>query len=93
MYFRDGRRRIDYILAYKEYPDKPIEWQDKRKDKRQHFRRNLEELGLELEDEDSDVSLRLILCFLVQLRYTSQGAFHSHGLTEKNEQDSSLIWL
>ena len=58
MYFRDGRRKIDYILAYQEYPDKPQEWQEKRKDKRELFQRNLEEKGLELEQEDFEVRFK-----------------------------------
>ncbi|XP_028396374.1 anoctamin-4-like [Dendronephthya gigantea] len=56
LYFRDGRRKIDYILAYQDYPDKPMEWQEKRKDKREHFEANLKEYGLELEQEDFDAS-------------------------------------
>ena len=55
LYFRDGRRKIDYILAYQEHPDKEDEWQEKRKDKREHFERNLKEQGLELEQEDFEV--------------------------------------
>ena len=55
LYFRDGRRQIDYILAYQEHPDKEEEWREKRKDKREHFERNLTEQGLELEQEDFDV--------------------------------------
>jgi hypothetical protein len=61
LYFRDCRRKIDYILAYQEHPDKPADWQEKRKDKREFFEKNLKEHGLELEQEDFEVSLKF--CF------------------------------
>lgn len=55
LYFRDCRRKIDYILAFEEHPDKDEEWREKRRKKREQFERNLTEEGLELEQEDPDV--------------------------------------
>ena len=55
LFFRDGVRRIDYVLAFTEKEnDKDAE---KKKEKRETFERNLEEEGLQLEYEDKKVSL------------------------------------
>ncbi|XP_071943623.1 anoctamin-4-like isoform X4 [Antedon mediterranea] len=49
-YFRDGIRKIDYVLAYRLKGDE--EYDAKRGRKRTQFQLNLEEEGLELETED-----------------------------------------
>ena len=60
MFFRDGKRRIDYVLAFTEKEDKPsgkdAEKESKKKEKRELFEENLRKEGLELEYEDKKVS-------------------------------------
>lgn len=59
MYFRDGKRRIDFVLAYTEKDDisgKDAEKEAKKKERREMFELNLKEEGLELEYEDKRVS-------------------------------------
>ena len=63
LYFRDGKRKIDYILAYQEQPEKPPDWREKRREKREHFEKNLKERGLELEQEDFEVRMTLMYAF------------------------------
>ena len=46
LFFRDGIRRIDFVLAYKD------NLEDHKLDKRVTFEKNLEEEGLEIEYED-----------------------------------------
>jgi hypothetical protein len=53
VFFKDGKRRIDYVMVYQIYHDEPQDWQDKRALKRQDFFDNLKREGLELE-EDKD---------------------------------------
>ncbi|XP_058237542.1 anoctamin-5b isoform X1 [Hemibagrus wyckioides] len=47
VYFRDGIRRIDFVLSYTDDKDG-----DKKADRRREFEANLEKAGLELETED-----------------------------------------
>ena len=54
LHFWDGERKIDMILAYED--DDNGEEDDKKAEKRKTFQRNLEEQGLELELEPSNVS-------------------------------------
>ena len=54
MFFRDGRRRIDFVLSYKDYEDDE-EKQSKCAERRRTFELNLVHEGLELEDEDKKV--------------------------------------
>ena len=61
MFFRDGKRRIDYVLAFTEKEDKPsgkdAEKEARKKEKRDLFEENLIKAeGLELEYEDKRVS-------------------------------------
>ncbi|XP_033101600.1 anoctamin-4-like isoform X5 [Anneissia japonica] len=51
IFFRDGKRKIDYVLAYKLKGDE--EYDAKRGRKRKQFELNLKEEGLELEYEDA----------------------------------------
>ncbi|XP_075877433.1 anoctamin-5-like isoform X3 [Nelusetta ayraudi] len=51
VFFRDGIRRIDFVLAYVD--DKDVE---KRQERRKEFEANLVKIGLELETEDKDDS-------------------------------------
>ena len=48
--FRDGERKIDYVLAYRDLED------ESRNEKRVRFLTALREEGLELEIEDKKVS-------------------------------------
>ena len=52
LFFRDKRRRIDFVLAYKEGKDED----GKHQARRETFENNLKEEGLELEYEDKKVS-------------------------------------
>ncbi len=61
MFFRDGKRRIDFVLAFSEREDKPtknkdVERESRRREKRELFEKNLAAEGLELEYEDKKVS-------------------------------------
>ncbi|XP_073240805.1 anoctamin-5-like [Porites lutea] len=56
LFFKDGKRRIDYILAYEVDYDKDAEWQQKREEKRREFEANLEKANLELEAEGIETS-------------------------------------
>ena len=60
MFFRDNKRRIDYVLAFTEKEDKPsgkdAEKESKKREKRELFEENLKAEGLELEYEDKRVS-------------------------------------
>ena len=49
LFFRDGVRRIDYILAFTDTED------PKKLERRETFEKNLHEEGLELEYEDKQV--------------------------------------
>ena len=64
MFFRDGKRRIDFVLAFSEKEDKPsgkdAEKEAKKRKQRQLFEENLKEEGLELEYEDKRVSYSVI---------------------------------
>ena len=53
--FRDGERRIDYILAYRG---------DKKKAERDEFHKELERAGLELEEEGREVG-----CFFMSTSF------------------------
>ncbi|XP_076372958.1 anoctamin-5-like [Tachypleus tridentatus] len=50
LYFRDGKRKIDFILVYKDLSD------PQKEEKRRIFEGNLKEEGLELELEDKSLS-------------------------------------
>ncbi|XP_022244136.1 anoctamin-5-like isoform X2 [Limulus polyphemus] len=50
LYFRDGKRRIDFVLVYKDLSD------PQKEEKRKIFEANLKEEGLELELEDKSLS-------------------------------------
>ena len=59
--FRDGERRIDYILAYRG---------DKKKAERDEFHKELERAGLELEEEGREVGCvyyKLSVSYLIYL--------------------------
>ncbi|XP_020601882.1 anoctamin-4-like isoform X1 [Orbicella faveolata] len=56
LFFKDGKRRIDYILAYEIDTTKDREWQQKREEKRIAFEANLERENLELEAEGIETS-------------------------------------
>ncbi|KAK2563653.1 Anoctamin-5 [Acropora cervicornis] len=56
LFFRDGKRRIDYILAYEIDTGKDEDWQQKREEKRSEFEANLEKAHLELEAEGIELS-------------------------------------
>ncbi|KAM9494554.1 anoctamin-5b isoform 1-T1 [Clarias gariepinus] len=51
VYFRDGKRRIDFVLSYTDDKDG-----DKKAERRKEFEANLEKAGLELETEDKSES-------------------------------------
>uniref|UniRef100_A0A8C1WQQ9 Anoctamin n=1 Tax=Cyprinus carpio TaxID=7962 RepID=A0A8C1WQQ9_CYPCA len=51
VYFRDGVRRIDFILSYIDDKDG-----EKKQDRRKEFEANLQKIGLELETEDKSES-------------------------------------
>lgn len=55
--FKDGKRRIDYILSYKQTaPMERLSNKDSIKIRRRNFELALKEFGLELEEESSQVS-------------------------------------
>lgn len=56
LFFRDGKRRIDYILAYEIDTGKDEDWQQKREEKRSEFEANLVKAHLELEAEGIELS-------------------------------------
>eukprot|EP00118_Oscarella_pearsei_P025089 m.307479 g.307479 ORF g.307479 m.307479 type:complete len:886 (+) comp42341_c0_seq1:61-2718(+) len=51
LFFDDGKRRVDFVLVYRTYEDKPEEWKEKRMIKRQKFIEKLEKEGLEWEED------------------------------------------
>lgn len=53
LFFKDGKRRIDFVLAYRKQESE--EREEKRVKKRQNFEANLLEEGLQLEYENSEV--------------------------------------
>ncbi|KAJ6667108.1 hypothetical protein lerEdw1_017086 [Lerista edwardsae] len=53
IFFRDGIRQIDFVLAY---VDDPIKEGEKKAERRREFENNLEKAGLELETEDKKES-------------------------------------
>ncbi len=55
LYFRDGRRRIDMVLAFEE-DSAGGEAEDAKKEARSIFEQNLRAAGLELELEDKEVN-------------------------------------
>ena len=57
LHFWDGERKIDMILAYEDEENGPDDI--KKAEKRKTFQKNLEEQGLELELEPSNVSFYL----------------------------------
>ncbi|XP_072017851.1 anoctamin-4-like isoform X2 [Amphiura filiformis] len=52
LFMRDGRRRIDYVIAYQKGEEGESE--NKKNKKRKEFEKNLREEGLELEIEDAE---------------------------------------
>lgn len=69
LFFRDGVRRIDYIIAFNkgaaDEDDEKARGKEERKNKkRAEFEKNLREEGLELEHEDAEVGSKVIGCFL-----------------------------
>lgn len=54
LFFNDGRRRIDFVLAYKTNTGSN---EDKRKKRREVFEENLRNDGLELEVEEKKVRI------------------------------------
>ncbi|TKS70194.1 Anoctamin-5 Gnathodiaphyseal dysplasia 1 protein [Collichthys lucidus] len=54
VFFRDGVRRIDFVLSYVD--DKDGEKKQERRERRREFEANLEKVGLELETEDKSDS-------------------------------------
>lgn len=50
LFFRDNKRRIDFVLVYKDLED------EEENQRRKVFEQNLVEEGLELEEEDKSVS-------------------------------------
>jgi len=65
MFFKDGKKRIDYILTYtladKERDEKHADDRDKRKRKRETFLGKFKEFGLEHETQDSSVSVQTFI--------------------------------
>ena len=55
LYFRDGKRKIDFILAYQDTED------GKKVYKRSLFEQNLRKEGLELEQEDKKVHCEILI--------------------------------
>ncbi|XP_029438356.1 anoctamin-5 isoform X4 [Rhinatrema bivittatum] len=53
VFFRDGTRRIDFVLSYIDDPNKEME---RKVERRREFEKNLELAGLELETEDKKES-------------------------------------
>ncbi|XP_065837572.1 anoctamin-4-like isoform X2 [Oscarella lobularis] len=51
LFLNDGKRRIDFVLAYQIYEDETEEWREKRERKRKRFFGRLETEGLELEED------------------------------------------
>ncbi|XP_062511484.1 anoctamin-7-like [Corticium candelabrum] len=51
VFFKDGKRRIDYVLVYQVYEEQEQEWRDKREQKRQDYFEQLKGEGLELEED------------------------------------------
>ncbi|XP_065837575.1 anoctamin-4-like isoform X2 [Oscarella lobularis] len=51
LFFEDGKRRIDFVLVYQEYEDKPEEWREKRRQKRHKFIERLVKEGLKWEED------------------------------------------
>lgn len=55
LFFRDGRRRIDYIMAYDPADDTDKDWSQSREEKRAAFEQELMDQGLQLEFEHESV--------------------------------------
>ncbi|XP_005300362.1 anoctamin-5 isoform X2 [Trachemys scripta elegans] len=53
VFFRDGVRRIDFVLSYLDDPNKE---EEKKAERRREFEKNLQKAGLELETEDKKES-------------------------------------
>lgn len=49
MFFKDKKRKIDYVLAFEDEQD------EKKKERRRQFEENLQEEGLQLEIEPKEV--------------------------------------
>ncbi|OWF51990.1 Anoctamin-5 [Mizuhopecten yessoensis] len=62
LFFRDGARKIDYVLAYE--PGSPSEQEEKKREKRKIFEDNLRKEGLELEYEGKETSRSGKTCFV-----------------------------
>lgn len=62
MYFNDGVRRIDYVLAYE--PGTTAD-KENRRAKREYFQKELEKEGLQLEFEAAEVWLHALNRFLL----------------------------
>ncbi|XP_033740659.1 anoctamin-4-like isoform X4 [Pecten maximus] len=54
LFFRDGKRKIDYVLAYE--PGSASEHEEKKRERRKNFEDNLRKEGLELEYEGKEKS-------------------------------------
>ena len=53
LFFRDGKRKIDFVLAYE--PDEEDEDEEKKRYRRSTFEKNIVDDGLILEHEDKEV--------------------------------------
>ena len=57
LFFRDGKRRIDFVLAFQTDDDSDEDWSQTRAEKRDIFQAGLEERGLQLEEESKEVAV------------------------------------
>ncbi|KAL5010642.1 hypothetical protein ScPMuIL_012947 [Solemya velum] len=64
LHFRDGIRKIDYVLAYEPHPPGSSNTEDKKRDKQNIFETNLKKMGLELEHEGKEMSKSGKTCFV-----------------------------
>lgn len=54
LFLKDGRRRIDFILAYDPTDDSDKDWKQPKSDKRAAYQEGLQERGLQLEEEEEE---------------------------------------
>lgn len=62
LFFRDGKRKIDYVLAYE--PGSASEQEEKKRERRKNFEDNLRKEGLQLEYEGKESSRSGKTCFV-----------------------------
>ncbi|CAH1799995.1 unnamed protein product, partial [Owenia fusiformis] len=86
LYFRDGKRKIDYVIAYKEGSGNS---EDKKRERRETFQANLHDEGLELEVEDRKGRGKMSL--FRRARKKSESS--SDEDDDENSQDGKTIFI